>query len=273
MKILLLPCFIIALTACSSANLGGKSTVNESVSTARKSLKTVMTCLEDDGDQWTSVGIVRQQQGALLALVIKNNVDDDTAKVESSFSVDELGSDTREVSYVDDDGAFRLTVSADGTGALRGELLLPESEGDGIFIERMNCFKNDDISFEGSIPAKSPEKPTKTLKTEITCRQEDGDQVRTIGIVKEQRGFSAVVVDQNFDDGTQKLARVLAVTLNTDAPEQSVWSGNRGSFSLRLTVKENAQGRLTGELKSSDRSEPISGLECIPDDKITFDSK
>jgi hypothetical protein len=208
--------------------------------------------------------------------VIANNDDDESKKVEGSFSVEELKRDAGEVVYRDSERTFLLIVKpAEAFDGLIGELSLLADGPGGKSIEKMDCFKENEISFDGQIPAKKPQKqPKKELRTEITCRQEDGDQVRTVGIVQEARGLSALVVDQNFDDKTLRLVHSIPVTLDNDAPKQSVWTGKRGAVTLTLTVKENVRRRLVGELEISDGSnEPLTGLECIPNDKITFDAE
>jgi hypothetical protein len=241
-----------------------------------------MTCEQDEGDQWTSVGIVKGKGEELLALVVLNNDDDESKKLETTFIVEKAETSDGNVVFFDSPGLFRLITKPDTVvEGLKGDLLLPEEEGDGLFVEDMNCFADSEIEFDGEIPnapTKDADSKLVMLDTELTCRQEDGDQVRSIGIV--QRGargnktFEALIVDEDFDatpTSTKKLVQTLPVTRRTISQGVVEWSGKSQNASLKLTVKTESQGKMVGELVASDAAETLSGLECISNDTITFD--
>ena len=146
---LLSACSLILVYAACSYGKGAQSldTNSEKETTT---LKTEMTCGEGDGDQYRSVGIVAEGN-KLIAYVIANNVDDDSAKIESKKAVRRTKSDVNTVTYADSSKSLIMKVTKTGGAqngeSLRGNLSLKVGS-ELVELEDLECFKNSDISFD-----------------------------------------------------------------------------------------------------------------------------
>lgn len=160
MKNFLTPGFIFALSACSFGTIGGTSRVKEIDSSSRRTVKTVMTCEQSENDLWTSVGIVKDSNSVFRALIIKNNDNDETKKIAGFISVRSATGGGGEVRYVNAKKGFQLIVKpAANFDGLVGELTLQADGPQEELIQQMSCFENNDISFDGEIPAFDAEFP------------------------------------------------------------------------------------------------------------------
>jgi len=107
-------------------------------------VKTVVTCQQEEGDQWIEVGIARTKgYKPYKAYIIAHNADNNSAKLKGTFDVSCLQQDGRQV-YMDPDGdAVKLSVYRDGAGVLRGDLVSGAISKTGLI-----CYENSEVVFD-----------------------------------------------------------------------------------------------------------------------------
>jgi hypothetical protein len=107
---------------------------------------TLITCQQEDGDQWLEVGITNTEVPGLAALIVSHNVDDNSSKLLAHRRVYAYHKNDRTI-YEDAQKTIQLIVLKKQR-SIRGSLSLRQ-DGPGIFIHKgLFCFEDSSISFD-----------------------------------------------------------------------------------------------------------------------------
>jgi hypothetical protein len=145
---------ILALVIGSSigCNLADRSTNSlQSAESSEKTLSTIVSCEQDDGDQWRSVGIVINDGQGMRALVVQNGDNSSSNILITEVRVEKSSVDGQTI-YKDEADSFKLIIKkAKRSKRLVGALsILADGQG-GLSLTGMNCFEKSQIRFS---PAK-----------------------------------------------------------------------------------------------------------------------
>lgn len=138
---------LLSVTACGSGNSG--SAKLESInSKGTKTIETLITCEQDDGDQWKSVGIALNDGPGLVAYVVDNDDDNGSRKLSLTQAVSESKTDGA-VTYSDSHQTFKLTVEKSlNSRKLIGSLSILADGPGGISLSDMECYQKGSIKFD-----------------------------------------------------------------------------------------------------------------------------
>ena len=107
---------------------------------AARKVETLVTCQQDDGDQWVEVGVVMNDGPGLRAIVLSHNDDNGEVKVLANELVKKSKLGSKRV-FENAFQTLKLTISS------RGELSLIK-DGMGSFTQKnMNCIEHSSITF------------------------------------------------------------------------------------------------------------------------------
>ncbi len=112
----------------------------------KQTVETVITCQQDDGDQWVEVGIALNDGPGLLALVVQHNADDDSSKLLAKHQVFSRKQGKKTI-YQNADETIRLVVEKKN-GHLVGSLSVLQDGPGGLSQEGLYCYEKSEISFE-----------------------------------------------------------------------------------------------------------------------------
>ncbi len=107
---------------------------------------TLITCQQEDGDQWVEIGIALNDGPGLRAYVVAHNSDDGSAKLIENRQVSVSKKNGKTV-YQDSLQTLRLTVSKK-SGDLVGNLIVLQDGPGGLKQNGLLCYKNSSIQFD-----------------------------------------------------------------------------------------------------------------------------
>ncbi|MBK8202474.1 MAG: hypothetical protein IPK68_09250 [Bdellovibrionales bacterium] len=113
----------------------------------KKTVETVITCQQDDGDQWVEAGIALNDGPGLRALVVQHNVDDDSSKLVCKSSGVFQKAGKKRTIYQDSNETIRLVVEKKN-GRIVGSLSVLQDGPGGFSQSGLDCYEKSDISFE-----------------------------------------------------------------------------------------------------------------------------
>lgn len=106
--------------------------------------ETLLSCWQDEGDQWVEVGITAKNDSGLLALVVKHDDDDNSEKLDSAYEVTES---TDKSLYQDSNQTFKLTISRSDQ-VVTGDLSVLKDGPGGLIFRNLTCLENDSITHQ-----------------------------------------------------------------------------------------------------------------------------
>ena len=113
-------------------------------------VKTKLTCEQQDGDQWYSVGIVPSTANSGVNIVtVKNNDDDGSRERVVDAPAILTPRDTKDITYENMDSTVKLVVSRSNHGIKAVFFLLKDGPGS-IQNMKMDCFVNSEIIYNVS---------------------------------------------------------------------------------------------------------------------------
>lgn len=135
--------------ALAAMNVGAGKQAAAAESTAQTTVETVITCNQDDGDQWVQIGIALNDGPGLRALVVVNDVDDDSSKLVMDRQVFSTKKDGKTI-YEDSHKTIRLVVFRDSSRfhELQGDLSVIQDGPGSLRQEGLFCYERSNISFD-----------------------------------------------------------------------------------------------------------------------------
>ncbi|MCM2322117.1 MAG: hypothetical protein NDJ90_02535 [Oligoflexia bacterium] len=109
-------------------------------------VETMITCQQDDGDQWVEIGIALNDGPGLRALVVEHNVDDDSSKLVANRQV-VASKQGKKTIYQDRDETIRLTVEK-RSGQIMGSVSVLQDGPGGFSQGGLYCYEKSDISYD-----------------------------------------------------------------------------------------------------------------------------
>ncbi|MBK8204212.1 MAG: hypothetical protein IPL83_18155 [Bdellovibrionales bacterium] len=106
--------------------------------------KTLISCWQDEGDQWVEVGITAENGSRLLALIVNHDDDDNSAKLNSAYEVTESADKNL---YQDSSQTFRLRISRSDQ-SITGDLSVLKDGPGGLSLRNLTCLENDSITHQ-----------------------------------------------------------------------------------------------------------------------------
>lgn len=112
----------------------------------KTSIETLITCQQDDGDQWIEVAIALNDGPGLRAYVVAHDEDDESDKLIAERLVTENSKNDVTV-YEDKNHTLRLTIMKKGD-SLVGNFALLQEGSSGIQKYNLPCYEKSTIMFE-----------------------------------------------------------------------------------------------------------------------------
>lgn len=110
-----------------------------------QSLKTLLTCQQEDGDQWIEVGIVAGAD--LKAYVVTHNADDGSSKLVASKIVREVNSGSA-TAFHDPEQNFGLFTERLSGNKVVGKVILADDGPVSLSKSGLTCYDNSTIEFD-----------------------------------------------------------------------------------------------------------------------------
>lgn len=112
----------------------------------KTTVETVITCQQDDGDQWVEVGIGLNDGPGLRAYVVAHNEDDGSAKLVANRQVFQSKKNGKTV-YEDSLQTIRLIVSKK-SNSITGSLSVLQDGPGGFSQNGLLCYEKNSITFD-----------------------------------------------------------------------------------------------------------------------------
>ena len=110
-----------------------------------KTLETVLTCQQDDGDTWVEAGVV-QNDGPGYRLIVVEHRDDNRIKLLFSKQVSKTGGPLVNSVFEDRSRTARLKIYKNGSKLKANLSLIADGPGS-LSQTGLYCYKNSEISF------------------------------------------------------------------------------------------------------------------------------
>ncbi len=115
-------------------------------SNKQTTVETVITCQQDDGDQWVEVGIGLNDGPGLRAYVVAHDEDDGSAKLVANRQVFESEKNGKTI-YEDSLQTIRLIVSKKAK-SITGSLSVLQDGPGGFSQDGLLCYEKNSITFD-----------------------------------------------------------------------------------------------------------------------------
>jgi hypothetical protein len=111
-----------------------------------KTIATIVTCQQDDGDQWVEVGLVRAADQGLEALVVLHDADDGSSRLRARYDVMSFSRGSK-VSYQTSNQTFSLVIE-NASGRSVGQLDVLLGDGQKLSKTGLFCYPDSDITID-----------------------------------------------------------------------------------------------------------------------------
>lgn len=109
-----------------------------------------------------------------------------------------------------------------------------------------------------------------TVKTSLTCQQDEGDQWVEFGLVKDNTGRVQAWVVQHDDAGGTTLVARRYVTFPMSIPNKTVWVDRTNTLKITILTERGRQTANLSLILDGPGSIRQEGMRCYPNSSISF---